>query len=99
MTVIFLEDILDKVEERLNFITVANAYAHAVDGIVNRATIEPPKGEDLPGLNFWSDGFDSSKDAYGREEHLVRVYVEGRAHTRDDPFVNGLRRLRSSLTQ
>lgn len=90
---IFLEDILDKFEERLKAITKANGYSNAVDGVVLRATLTPPSGDDMPHLNFWSDGFDTAKDDYGRDAHLVRVYVEGRAFTRDEPFVTVAGRL------
>lgn len=85
------EQILDRLEERLSLLTVANGYDFTLVKI-KRATLENFKGDDLPAVNFWTMADERVQGGAGWVERQLTVAVEVYGRTRDEPFVDAAMR-------
>lgn len=88
--------ILDKVDERLNLISIINEFSFTANKI-KRASLKPFKAGDLPAVNYWS-GVDTlvGKDN-GMETRELPLTIEAHDKTRDEPFTDVAYKLGADL--
>jgi hypothetical protein len=74
-----VEQIMDKIAERLALITTTNGYSQTVTKI-DKNRISPFKGYDLPKINFWNQGLEwdyTADQSYEEDKRILPVFIEG----------------------
>jgi hypothetical protein len=81
-----VDQILDKIDQRLRMMTVARGYSQDL-GNIYRAKLTPFKNGDLPALNYWATGLISERK-FGKESHELSLNIEYYSRTYDKPFTD-----------
>lgn len=79
--------ILDEVEARMGNIATANGY-NFTQKQIQRASLTPWRGIDLPAINIWATGTINERNAYGGDEREIALFIEMHELTRDEPFID-----------
>jgi len=89
--------ILDKIEERLNNITITNEYFHDLLKL-KRASLEPFQNDEMPAINFYSTGDVLEKKMNsGIRQRVMSIIIEFYTKTRDEVFVDVSNKLSADI--
>lgn len=90
------KQLLDLLEPRFAFITVANGYTEPMRSI-ERAQLTPFMMQDLPAVNFWSGSSTFETARYKQQLWQLELIINAYTANRDEPFIDTASRLSDEI--